>query len=340
MRRVERICASGADTRALRVELLDELRVVVDFDAYVWLMTDPRDAVGVDPLAEVPSLRELPCAIRLKYLTEVNRWTRLANGRPVGLLQRDTGGDPSRSLLWRDLQHGYGVVDVASVVFADRFGCWSFLDLWRQAPAAAFDDTDAAHLSAVVEVITTALRTGQSLTFGAPPPRTREGLGPMVLLLDNQLQVHSQTEATAEWLAMLLPAAPGEPLIPAAAYNVAAQLLAVEEGIDGNAPSARVHLADGLWITLRAARLNRDAIAVTIEETTPPDRLEIFSRCFGLSSRETELLGHLATGSDTRELAARMYLSPHTVQDHLKSIFAKTSVRNRRNLLSRALGTR
>jgi DNA-binding CsgD family transcriptional regulator len=34
-----------------------------------------------------------------------------------------------------------------------------------------------------------------------------------------------------------------------------------------------------------------------------------------------------------------MFLSEHTVQDHLKSIFAKTSARNRRILLSRALGT-
>jgi len=34
-----------------------------------------------------------------------------------------------------------------------------------------------------------------------------------------------------------------------------------------------------------------------------------------------------------------MFLSEHTVQDHLKSIFAKTSARSRRALLSRAVGT-
>lgn len=43
-------------------------------------------------------------------------------------------------------------------------------------------------------------------------------------------------------------------------------------------------------------------------------------------------------GSDTREVAARMFLSEHTVQDHLKSIFAKTSARSRRTLLARVLG--
>jgi DNA-binding CsgD family transcriptional regulator len=34
-----------------------------------------------------------------------------------------------------------------------------------------------------------------------------------------------------------------------------------------------------------------------------------------------------------------MFVSEHTVQDHLKSIFGKTSVHNRRTLLARALGT-
>jgi DNA-binding CsgD family transcriptional regulator len=34
-----------------------------------------------------------------------------------------------------------------------------------------------------------------------------------------------------------------------------------------------------------------------------------------------------------------MFVSEHTVQDHLKSIFAKTATRNRRTLLAPALGT-
>ncbi|MBV9168889.1 MAG: hypothetical protein JOZ81_02245 [Chloroflexi bacterium] len=46
----------------------------------------------------------------------------------------------------------------------------------------------------------------------------------------------------------------------------------------------------------------------------------------------------LAGGSDTRQVAAELYISENTVQDHLKSIFARTGARNRRVLMARALG--
>jgi DNA-binding CsgD family transcriptional regulator len=78
---------------------------------------------------------------------------------------------------------------------------------------------------------------------------------------------------------------------------------------------------------------------VTIEPTSPSERTSLFSRACGLTVRETELVAHLATGADTREVARRLFLSELTVQDHLKSIFAKTAVHNRRTLLARALGT-
>jgi DNA-binding CsgD family transcriptional regulator len=107
---------------------------------------------------------------------------------------------------------------------------------------------------------------------------------------------------------------------------------------------ARVHLWNGRWLTLRAARLDTAGadiepdIAVSVETASPKERLAVFVRAFGLSPRATELLDHLVGGADTREIAQRMFVSEHTVQDHLKTIFAKTSTRNRRSLLARVLG--
>jgi DNA-binding CsgD family transcriptional regulator len=342
--RVVRICGSAADARTLRLRLVEEIRRAIGFDAYAWLLTDPETSVGSAPLADVPCLPELSRLIALKYLTGINRWTSL-RGAPVALLQEATGGDLARSLLWSDLLCRYAVSDVASVVFRDRFGCWGFLDLWRSGASAGFGPAEAAFLSDIAEPVTAALRRSQAsaFTIGGGSRGTRRP-GPVVLLLSPTLVVLRQTPETQEYLRILVPPAEGRPPIPASAYNVAAQLLAVEAGVDSNPPWARVHMSDGVWVTLRAARIGsagasaESDIAVTIEETTPPERVALFARAFGLSARESELLRHLGAGADTRELAHRMFLSEHTVQDHLKSIFAKTSAHSRRTLLSRALG--
>ena len=65
----------------------------------------------------------------------------------------------------------------------------------------------------------------------------------------------------------------------------------------------------------------------------------VFAAAFGLSPRESEVLSHLATGADTRQVAGELFLSEHTVQDHLKAIFAKTGSHNRRVLLRGSVGT-
>ncbi len=343
--RVIRRCASIDDVSALRLGLLEEIRPAVGFDAYAWLMTDPETSVGAAPVADVPCLGELPRLIRLKYATGVNRWTELVDP-PVGLLHEVTGGDLGASLLWREMLIRYDVRDVASVVFRDRFGCWGFLDLWRSGESNPFSREEARFLAGIVEPVTAALRQAQAHTFAASrTTRDDRRLGPVVLLLSPDLTVLGQTPETEEYLRILVPPAQGRTPIPASAYNVAAQLLAAEDNVDGNPPSARVHLAHGQWVTLKAARIGdaedgkRRNIAVTIEEASATERTTLFARSFGLSQRESELLRHLAEGVDTRGIAHRMYLSEHTVQDHLKSIFTKTGARNRRTLLARCLGT-
>ncbi len=339
--RVTRVCASPADDRALRLGLLAELRRAVPFDAYAWVLTDPETSVGSAPLADVPTLAELPQLIRLRYLTALNRWTALSDP-PVALLSAATSGDLARSLVWRELLARHDVSDVASVVFRDAYGCWAFLELWRIG-GRTFDGADAALLGGLVPPVTTALREARARTF-AVSPGGGVSSGPTVLLLSRDLEVVRQTPGTHEQLRLLVPRDDDGPPIPAGAYNVAAQLLAVEEGVDSNRPMARDHLAEGLWVTLRAARIDdgsarpeRD-IAVTIEASTPAERVALFGRCCGLSERERELLAHLAAGTDTREVAARMYVSAYTVQDHLKSVFAKTGTHSRRELVARALG--
>ena len=351
--RIEAIGAASADDRTLRRQVLAVLREVVVFDAYVWLLTDPVTAVGAAPLADVPCKSELPALIKAKYSTSVNRWTALRQQRsPVAFLHGAVGGDLGRSRLWREVLSRYGIGDVASAVFTDQFGCWGFLDLWRDDTREPFSHADAEFIAGLIEPLTRALRGTQARTFIQPAAPQHRQAGPVVLTLDDDLRITSRTAASQAWLNVLLPPDPDERAIPASVYNVAAQLIAAEEGVDTNPASTRTHLADGCWLTLRAARLAAAdpvpgaeisapaPLVVTIEEASAAERLEIFGRAFGLSAREYELVGLLATGSDTRGMARQMGLSEHTIQDHLKSIFAKTGASDRVTLLSRALGTR
>ena len=339
---VHRVTARGLDCRALRALVLDEIRKEAPFDWYVWLLTDPETGVGSAPLADVPSLGDLPTLIRLKYLTPVNRWSELPSNSAT-TLQHATKGDRSTSLIWRQLLAGYGVDDVLSIVFRDQYGCWGFLDLWRL--HGSFSTDECAVVDQVAMALNPSLRTCLAPAFanGAGMPVRCDG--PAVLLLSGQLRLLTQTPQTEAFLRALLPTPADRSPVPAAAYNVAAQLLARESGVDAHQPSARVHVRDGIWVTLRAARIDETSsnagasIAVSIELTAPSHRTALYSRVLGLSERESELLQHLVGGCDTRELADRLFVSRHTVQDHLKSIFDKAGVNSRRLLIARATGS-
>lgn len=121
-------------------------------------------------------------------------------------------------------------------------------------------------------------------------------------------------------------------------------LLATEAGIDAHPEQARVHLGGATWLTLRADRLGgpepleqRD-IVVTMEASSPTERRDIYARSHALTGRETEVLRHLTDGYDTRTVARLMSISELTVQDHLRSVFTKTSISSRRELLATSLG--
>lgn len=334
----ERLGRGSLTPKALREQLLSAVRKALPFDGHVFALTDPVTRVGTSPLADIPGLAwpDLPHLIRWRYLTRINRWTDLLDaGVGASSLLQVTAGRPEMSPLWQHALRGLGVVDTAMVPFGDRYGCWGFVELWRT--SAPFTDSEVALLGDLPAVVAPGLRAAVARTFVDPADQLLP-VGPAVVVLGDDLRVKEQTTGAADALLRLNP--PDEPMapIPAAAYNIGAALVAEEAGVPVGPPWSRVHLGGSRWVSVKAARIGQHDIVASIEPSTPQERLDLYARCYGLSARETEVVALLSDGHESRAMAGQLFLSEHTVNDHVKSVLAKTGARTRQVMLSRALG--
>jgi DNA-binding NarL/FixJ family response regulator len=61
------------------------------------------------------------------------------------------------------------------------------------------------------------------------------------------------------------------------------------------------------------------------------------NRCACLSAREVEILVRIAAGKDNANIAADLYLSPHTVKNHVAHILGKLKLENRTQAAAEAV---
>jgi DNA-binding NarL/FixJ family response regulator len=107
--------------------------------------------------------------------------------------------------------------------------------------------------------------------------------------------------------------------------------------------SVRSQLGDAAWeeavAQRRAMRLD-EAIGYALSEEQPSTPLSpatsqpaisssTLEHPAGLTSREVEVLGLVATGLTNAQVAKELFLSPRTVQRHLNSIYHKLGVSSR-----------
>jgi DNA-binding NarL/FixJ family response regulator len=123
------------------------------------------------------------------------------------------------------------------------------------------------------------------------------------------------------------------------------------EAIRRESPSTRVLLISGAgWISPQAAKAagasgfvskdwSADDVAMAVRMvgkgmTVFAPRQEQPST--PLSDREREVLTLMASGATNKEIAKRLYLSPHTVKEHTSALYRKLGVRNRAEAVQRA----
>ena len=123
------------------------------------------------------------------------------------------------------------------------------------------------------------------------------------------------------------------------------------ERLRGEAPAPRVLLMSGAGgISPRAARAAGAAGFISKDWPAPEiaklvrmvgDGQEVFKDVSSpaaptLTDRESEILALIAGGATNREIAAELFLSPHTVKEHTSAVYRKLRARNRAEAVQRA----
>ena len=99
----------------------------------------------------------------------------------------------------------------------------------------------------------------------------------------------------------------------------------------------RIRTTAGSWLRLHAARLTSGPdgtghTAVVLEPARPADLSPLVLDLHGLTNRERQITQLLLRGLPTRQIAQTLFISRHTLSDHMKAIFAKLGVTSRPEL--------
>ena len=264
------------------------------------------------------------------YEDDVNQIVEVVRSeRGLTTLHEATGGDPTGTPRWQaNIQLG-GDQELIVRLRVDG-ETWGALGLYREPGSPMFSKQEEEFLLAASPHLAQGAR--RALLFGeATDPDWPDGPGLVVVTADGG--VVSVTDGAAGWLD-LLPRGDGE--VPDALRAVAHR--AVTHPMQP--AEARVRAGSGAWVQLRAARfVGEDRVAVIVEPARAGRIFDLVMSANGLTAREREVVRLVLEGRSTAQLAEDLSVSPHTVQQHLKSVFDRMGVRSRRELVAQAFFT-
>jgi DNA-binding CsgD family transcriptional regulator len=333
-RQLKRLSESNHDCESIQREAIAELQRVIGFDRWCWVLADPDALIPLGGIADHDYGPAVPRVLELEYSGDFAAMDAVAQRvEPVGSLSADTGGDLPRSTRWDEVLRRVGIGDEAVVACRDAFGCWGWIKAYRDGGDRWFDDADLDLLASVTSSLARIVRRRLTDERGAGE---LEPHAPGVIVLDSALAPVGRTAGASAWIGALPGAAlfAGWGMLPAEVYPLAT-LARSERTRHGVRVLERA--VDGRWVMIEAAPLKGDGereIAVTFRGAAPRETFELLCRAYRLTRRERDVVGAVLAGLDTRRISERLFISPHTVQDHLKSIFGKVGVQSRRELLA------
>jgi DNA-binding CsgD family transcriptional regulator len=331
------LCRSGLEPAALRERVLPRLRRAVPFDAAFWTTVDPVTLLFTAPHQHEIPPETAPYLVANEFLADdVNKFAALARDPAgVGTLAQRTGGDLEASARYRDVFRPLGLGDELRAVLRAGDECWGGLCLHREA-GAAFSADEVEYVRRLAPRLAEGIRSG---LLAASVETVDPGDAPGLLVLGADGALLSATEAGRRWLDALGHPDPERYGVPTAIRGLAARLQRPEPP-DGPLPRLRMRTRAGGWAVLHASHLPGaagGAIAVIVDEPSPSELAPLLMRAYGLTKQEQTVTSLVCRGLSTKDISGRLHISANTVQDHLKSIFDKTGVRSRRELVTAIL---
>ncbi|HEX2183195.1 MAG TPA: LuxR C-terminal-related transcriptional regulator [Rubrobacteraceae bacterium] len=341
---IKRLCYAGLDTTTLRLEASEVLRRIVPFERHCLFTTDPMSGLPTDVVAE--GLREGEMRFFLEnvmFEDEVNTYDWMVRSRrPVALLSEGTGGRLDRALRYREVLAPNGFGYELRSAFTVGYAPWGGAELSRESGRPDFDGREVAFVERIAPHMGAGLKAAALRAQSSPEAEGDDVSG--VLTLDHRGRVVQHTRAAGRWLREIGDLDPGWHEghgLPAAVYAVVGSLRrALKPGTDrdlNGVPRLHVRARTGRWLRLQAdltePRGHPGEIVVVIEPAGPREVGWLHTAAYGLTSREREIVDLVVRGLSNRKIAATLYISEYTVQDHLSNIFDKVGVRGRQALV-------
>ncbi|MCU6707739.1 helix-turn-helix transcriptional regulator [Paenibacillus sp. J5C_2022] len=346
-RQLRQLENSAPTSHAYREKAIALLRKSLPFQAACCTAVDPLTLLSIGALTEEGIEAIHDQLFRLEYHIAQHDFNRLPtlmhSDQPAASLFEATGGQPERSERYRDVLQPAGFADELRAALVSDGACWGFLMLFRRNGHPRFHQDEAAAIARIAPVLGETLRK-----FTLALPDDHESLegdadSTGILILSQQLRQLSCNAAAADLLPQLRQweHIQGDAW-PRPIRAVAAMALAGKAD-NSSARQAQVCMRTprGAYLSLQASRLINGTgaieVAVLLEQARPAHMLPLIARAYGLTEREVEVMKQVFQGQSTKDIAVGLHLSPYTVQDHLKSIFHKTKVNSRRELVRQLL---
>jgi DNA-binding CsgD family transcriptional regulator len=330
---IERL-AFSEDLSAQQVveEIVQRILGVIEADAFFAGATDPDTGLCLGA-GMAYNLAEGVCHPFWEHeflIPDYNKFADLTPADPVGDLREATGGRLTRSARYRTLNAISDLEDELRAILHAGGRSWGNLQLNRYTGGAPFSEADLMFLRAAAPLAGAALRRA----LLEEPAHTDPSRGPGVVILDEGGTVISTTAEADAWLEEL---ADGWRRYHVN-INIHPELLMLSLATltvpDAATRRVRLRTANGTWLVAHASPLaGLGQVALMLEPAKASEIAPIVIEAYGMTPREVDVTRLIARGLSTDEIASTLFLSRHTIRDHLKAIFEKVGVHSRKELV-------